>query len=184
MTRHFDDTKVIAFLALNTTAEISLSLKDLAHEYAGNYAQDDINDIRLIPAKELLEYNLVDCLSTWYVYDKYYPQMLRDNQKEIYDTIMKPSLKILVQMELVGMPIDLNRVNEVEAELLSLQSKYLSQLKNASCVLACEKTIKLKALTAINAKLKTKQHGMDKVDRKSTRLNSSHEFVSRMPSSA
>lgn len=163
MTRHFDDTKVIAFLALNTTAEISLSLKDLAHEYAGNYAQEDINDIRLIPYAELLEYNLVDCLSTWYVYDKYYPQMLRDNQKEIYDTIMKPSLKILIQMELVGMPIDLNRVNEVEAELLGLQSKYLNQLKNASCVLACENTIKLKALTAINAKLKTKQHGMDKV---------------------
>lgn len=163
MTRHMDDTKVIAFLALNTTADISLSLKDLAHEYAGNYAQDDINDIRLIPAKELLEYNLVDCLSTWYVYDKYYPQMLRDNQKEIYDTIMKPSLKILIQMELVGMPIDLNRVSEVEAELLGLQSKYLNQLKNASCVLACENTIKLKALTAINAKLKTKQHGMNKV---------------------
>ena len=163
MTRHFDDTKVIAFLALNTTADISLSLKDLAHEYAGNYAQDDINDIRLIPAKELLEYNLVDCLSTWYVYDKYYPQMLRDSQKEIYDAIMKPSLKILIQMELVGMPIDLNRVSEVEAELLGLQSKYLNQLKNASCVVACENTIKLKALTAINAKLKTKQHGMGKV---------------------
>ena len=61
------------------------------------------------------------------------------------------------------MPIDLHRVNEVEAELLGLQSKYLNQLKNASCVLACENTIKLKALTAINAKLKTKQHGMDKV---------------------
>ena len=163
MTRHFDDTKVIAFLALNTTVDISLSLKDLAHEYAGNYAKEDIQDIRLIPSAELLEYNLVDCLSTWYVYDKYYPQMLRDNQKEIYDTIMKPSLKILIQMELVGMPIDLNRVNEVEAELLGLQSKYLNQLSNASCVLACEKTIKYKALTAINAKLKTKQHGMDKV---------------------
>lgn len=163
MTRHFDDTKVIAFLALNTTAEISLGLKDLAHEYAGNYAQDDIKDIRLIPSAELLKYNLVDCLSTWYVYDKYYPIMLRDNQKEIYDTIMKPSLKILIQMELVGMPIDLNRVNEVEAELLGLQTKYLNQLKNASCVLSCEKTIKYKALTAINAKLKTKQHGMDKV---------------------
>ena len=163
MTRHFDDTKVIAFLALNTTVDISLSLKDLAHEYAGNYAKEDIKDIRLIPSAELLEYNLVDCLSTWYVYDKYYPQMLRDNQKEIYDTIMKPSLKILIQMELVGMPIDLSRVNEVETELLGLQSKYLNQLSNASCVLACEKTIKHKALTAINAKLKTKQHGMDKV---------------------
>jgi len=37
MTRNIDDTKVIAYLALNTTAELSLSLKDLGHEFAGDY---------------------------------------------------------------------------------------------------------------------------------------------------
>ena len=89
--------------------------------------------------------------------------MLRDSQKEIYDTIMKPSLKILIQMELVGMPIDLHRVSEVEAELLGFTVKILKPIKRMLHVLACENTIKLKALTAINAKLKTKQHGMDKV---------------------
>lgn len=163
MTRDIDDTKVIAYLALNTTAELSLGLKDLGHEYAGDYAESDIKDIRLIPQESLLKYNLTDSLTTWFVFDKYYPVMLQDSQQHIYETIMKPSIKILIQMELVGMPIDPQRVWEVEQELEELKAKYLKQLADSASVQTCEKVIKLKELTAINAKLKTKQHGLEKV---------------------
>ena len=163
MTRDIDDTKVIAYLALNTTAELSLGLKDLGHEYAGDYAESDIKDIRLIPQESLLKYNLTDSLTTWFVFDKYYPVMLQDSQQHIYETIMKPSIKILIQMELVGMPIDPQRVWEVEQELEELKAKYLKQLADSTSVQTCEKVIKLKELTAINAKLKTKQHGLEKV---------------------
>ena len=163
MTRDIDDTKVIAYLALNTTAELSLGLKDLGHEYAGDYAESDIKNIRLIPQESLLKYNLTDSVTTWFVFDKYYPVMLQDSQQHIYETIMKPSIKILIQMELVGMPIDPQRVWEVEQELEELKAKYLKQLADSASVQTCEKVIKLKELTAINAKLKTKQHGLEKV---------------------
>lgn len=163
MSRDIDDTKVIAYLALNTTAELSLGLKDLGHEYAGDYAESDIKNIRLIPQESLLKYNLTDSLTTWFVFDKYYPVMLQDSQQHIYETIMKPSIKILIQMELVGMPIDPQRVWEVEQELEELKAKYLKQLADSASVQTCEKVIKLKELTAINAKLKTKQHGLEKV---------------------
>lgn len=163
MTRDIDDTKVIAYLALNTTAELSLGLKDLGHEYAGDYAESDIKNIRLITQESLLKYNLTDCLTTWFVFDKYYPVMLQDSQQHIYETIMKPSIKILIQMELVGMPIDTKRVLEVEQELQVLEAKYLKQLTDSPTVQACQKTMQLIELTAINSKLKTKQHGLDKV---------------------
>lgn len=163
MTRDIDDTKVIAYLALNTTAELSLGLKDLGHEYAGDYAESDIKNICLIPQESLLRYNLTDCLTTWFVFDKYYPVMLQDNQQNIYETLMKPSLKILIQMELVGMPISLERVNEVDIELRALQTKYLDQLSTSPTIKTCQHVLQLKELTAINAKLKTKQHGLDKV---------------------
>ena len=163
MTRDIDDTKVIAYLALNTTAELSLGLKDLGHEYAGDYAESDIKNIRLIPQESLLKYNLTDCLTTWFVFDKYYPVMLQDSQQHIYETLMKPSLKILIQMELVGMPIDTKRVLEVEQELEQLKAMYLLNLANSASVQTCQKVIQLKELTAINSKLKTKQHGLDKV---------------------
>ena len=163
MTRDIDDTKVIAYLALNTTAELSLGLKDLGHEYAGDYAESDIKNICLITQESLLKYNLTDCLTTWFVFDKYYPVMLQDNQQNIYETLMKPSLKILIQMELVGMPISLERVNEVDIELRALQTKYLNELSTSPTIKACQHILQLKELTAINAKLKTKQHGLDKV---------------------
>ena len=163
MTRDIDDTKVIAYLALNTTAELSLGLKDLGHEYAGDYAESDIKNICLIPQESLLKYNLTDCLTTWFVFDKYYPVMLQDSQQHIYETLMKPSLKILIQMELVGMPISLKRVNEVDIELRALQTKYLDQLSTSPTIKTCQHVLQLKELTAINAKLKTKQHGLDKV---------------------
>ena len=163
MTRDIDDTKVIAYLALNTTAELSLGLKDLGHEYAGDYAESDIKNIRLITQESLLKYNLTDCLTTWFVFDKYYPVMLQDSQQHIYETIMKPSIKILIQMELVGMPIDTKRVLEVEQELEQLKTMYLKQLAGSTSVQQCQKTLQLKELTAINSKLKTKQHGLEKV---------------------
>ena len=163
MTRDIDDTKVIAYLALNTTAELSLGLKDLGHEYAGDYAESDIKNIRLIPQESLLKYNLTDSVTTWFVFDKYYPVMLQDSQQHIYETLMKPSLKILIQMELVGMPISLERVNEVDIELRALQTKYLDQLSTSPTIKTCQHVLQLKELTAINAKLKTKQHGLDKV---------------------
>lgn len=40
---------------------------------------------------------------------------------------------------------------------------YLLNLANSASVQTCQKVIQLKELTAINSKLKTKQHGLDKV---------------------
>ena len=163
MFKDLHDTKVIAFLALNSTADVSLSLKDLTHEYLGNYAQDDIKDIRLIPKQQLLEYNLYDCLGTWFTYKKYYPIMLQDNQEDIYNTIMRPSLKIIAQMEIVGMPIDANQVLKAEHDLKTIEGNHLSALRKSPTVQLTEHRLKLEELIKINAKLKTKQHGIEKV---------------------
>ena len=117
ITRHFDDTKIIAYLALNSTAGNELGLKVLAQEYCGNYAQEDVNDIRRIYHTQLLEYNLIDCCATQYVYEKYWPKMLEDEQERIYREAMIPSIKTIVQMELVGMPLNPERVQEARHEL-------------------------------------------------------------------
>ncbi|MDR8433759.1 DNA polymerase I, partial [Acinetobacter baumannii] len=84
MYRSLDDTKVIAYLATNSTAGNVLGLKELAQPFAGNWAQSEIHDIRKIHHSDLLRYNLVDCLSTFYVYERYLPAMIADKQEEIY----------------------------------------------------------------------------------------------------
>ncbi len=119
LTRSFHDTKIITYLATNTTAGNELGLKKQAHEFAGNYAQDDedIKDVRRIPLKDLLTYNLVDCLCTWFTKNKHYPTMVQDNQEQIYFDLFLPSLKVIIQMELTGMPMEATRVQEAKAEL-------------------------------------------------------------------
>lgn len=163
LTRSIDDTKIIAFLALNTTADISLGLKDLSHEYLGNYAQDDIKDIRRIYHPQLLEYNLTDCLGTWYVYKKYYPTVIQDSQEWVYRNIMIPSTKIIIQMELVGMPINAAEVLNAEEQLKNIENDCMAKLRRSSIVDHCQQRLQLNELAKINSKLKTKQHGMDKV---------------------
>lgn len=126
MCRNLHDTKIIAYLATNNTQGNTLGLKDLSHEFVGNYAVD-VTDATKLTTDELLEYNLKDTLATFYVFNKYYPIMLQDGQESIYNTIMLPSLKTITQMELTGMPMDMAEVfmlrDKLRAKSLTLETK-------------------------------------------------------------
>jgi len=110
MLKNWDDTKLISYLATNTCAGNKLSLKDQAQEFAGNYAVEEIKDITQIPLPDLLEYNLIDACSTWYVYNKHMPTLVNDQQLKIYDTLFKPAIVDIIQMQLTGMPLDMAEV--------------------------------------------------------------------------
>lgn len=128
MTRSVHDTKIIAYLATNSTAGNVLGLKPLAHEFAGNWGKEEIKDIRRIPLKELLQYNLVDALSTHYVRKKYYPVMVADQQEELYYSLMLPTHKLLIQVELTGMPQNLEKIQEVKARLVGIQTGHMATI--------------------------------------------------------
>ncbi len=162
MCERLHDTKIIAYLATNSTAGNVLGLKPLAHEFAGNWAKEDIKDIRKIPLPELLKYNLVDCLSTNYVKDKYYPMMVADSQEELYHTMMLPSLKMLIQTELTGMPMSRKKIQEVKQKLTAIQEAQLQVIQNSPVVKTVELLLQTSAMEAANAKLKVKQHPLSK----------------------
>jgi DNA polymerase-1 len=126
MLRNFDDTMLIAYLAINSTAKYSLSLKQLSHEFSGNYSVEGINNVLDIPYDKLLRYNLIDGLSTWFVKEKYEPIMIQDNQLDIYNNIFKPAVKDIIQMQLTGLPIDLNQVNIVKNNLSKKYNEHLN----------------------------------------------------------
>ena len=67
---HVEDSMLYAYLAKNSTTEAKLDLKFNALEFAGNYGIN-IKDASELPVEVLLEYNLKDCLATWFVYSKY-----------------------------------------------------------------------------------------------------------------
>jgi DNA polymerase-1 len=162
----FEDTKIIAYLALNSTAngedKSYLSLKNLAHSFAGNWAQEDIKDIRLIPLDELLQYNLVDGLATNWVFDKYYPIMVAENQLDIYENLLKPSVKTILQMELTGMPLNPARVQEAKAELSKIVAEQEFVFQSSGFIQRFNRRLAREEMMKANAKLKVKQHPIEK----------------------
>lgn len=134
MLRDWDDTILIAYLATNSCAGNELSLKILGQEYAGDYAQEDIKDIRKIPLPQLLQYNLVDGLTTWFVHEKYQPRMIADQQLEIYETLFKPAMKDIIQMQLTGMPMDIEQVRRVNSALEGIRDDAVSRMKSSAII--------------------------------------------------
>ncbi len=177
MHRSLHDTKIIAYLAINSTANYSLGLKDLAHEFAGNWAQDDIKDIRKIPFDELLRYNLIDCLSTFYVYQKHYGTMVADQQEELYFNLMLPTLKVLTQIELIGMPLDTDGVKAARAELTAEESRVLNIIGSSQHVKAAQMRIQVAEMQKANAKLKTKVKPLEDFEHIKFNPNSGQHLV-------
>lgn len=162
MTARLDDTKIIAYLAYNSTAGNVLGLKALAHEFAGNYAVDDIKDIRRIRLPELLKYNLVDGLSTNYIKKRDYPIMVQDGQEDLYKGLMLDSLKLIIQLELTGMPMSRKKIIETKAKLEAIQQKHLDAINSGTIIQIFNHSLQVKTMELANSKLKTKQHPLEK----------------------
>lgn len=158
MTHHMDDTKIIAYLAYNSTAGNQLGLKALAHEFTGNYAQDEIHDIRRIPLKELLRYNLVDGMATNYVKKRDYPIMVQDKQEELYKGLMLDSLKLIIQLELTGMPMSRKKIQETKAKLEAIQAEHLQVIMGSQIIHEFNISLQIRTMEMANSKLKVKQH--------------------------
>lgn len=131
MLKNWDCTKLITYLATNSCSGNHLGLKAQSQEFSGNYAIEEIHDITCIPLMKLLEYNLIDGLSTWYVYEKNKPIMIADQQEEIYETLFKPSNVDIIQMQLTGMPVNMTRVKEVEVLLYADEQAALEAIHSS-----------------------------------------------------
>lgn len=163
MLKNWDDTKLITYLATNSCAGNKLGLKDQAQEYAGNYAVEEIKDIRRIPLDDLLQYNLVDCLSTWYVHTKHYDTMVADEQLEIYETLFKPAILDVIQMQLTGLPINRDEVAKARVQLQADQDDAVARMVALPLVQEFE-AYRLRMFTQKkNAEWKTKRMTEDEI---------------------
>lgn len=168
MTTHWDCSMLMTYLATNSCAGNVLGLKPNSQEYSGNYAIEEIKDITKIPLDRLLRYNLVDTFSTWYVLNKNQPIMIADNQQHFYETIFKPAQVDIIQMQLTGMPVNMERAKEVNLELRTaldghIQNIYASpvvkefqDILDAQWVEMKNNTLKKKRVTLADVGVKVK----------------------------
>jgi DNA polymerase-1 len=154
---NWDDTKLISYVATNSCAGNKLGLKDQAQEYSGNYAVEEIKDIRRIKLGDLLRYNLVDGLSTWFVYKKHYPTMVKDDQLEIYETLFKPAIRDIIQMQLTGLPVNMKTVKRVKVTMEDDQSRALATMRGTKVVKQFTYRLNEKYVEKKNAEYKKKR---------------------------
>ena len=147
--KNFDDTMILAYLAKNATTKVSLRLKEVALEYVGNYAIE-IQDITKYTKAEILRYNLIDALATFYLWEKYYTEA----SSRPYLEIFQPSLYSLIKMMLVGLPMDSNRVQEVHTILAGKEKVLNEQIQENKYVNTFNYVLQVEACTKANNKLK------------------------------
>ena len=154
---NFEDTMLITYLATNSCSGNHLSLKEQSLEFAGDYAQEEISDVSKIPINQLLEYNLTDGLATWFVYNKWYNRMVQDQQLDIYTNLFKPAIKDIINMQLNGLPVDMNQVRVVKQKLCEAKDTALGIISNSPIITEFTKVLNEKWVNVRNSKLKTKR---------------------------
>lgn len=160
--KNCEDTQLITYLATNSCAGNSLGLKDNSHEFVGNYAID-VKDIRTQRLEDLLHYNAIDTCATFYVWEKMYPKMVEDDQEEFYRTIFMPQMHDIIEMQLTGLVIDLDRTREAKAQLEAIREESLNTLHSSPLVQEWLQEQREEELNRRNLAYKKKQITMDEV---------------------
>jgi len=155
MTKHIDDTMIMTYLCTNNTQGNELGLKPNTLEYTGNYAED-VKDVTKLSYKDLLMYNLRDTLATFWLYNKRKIELVSENQEEIYNNLFIPSFPVLLEMMLVGLPMDMSRLDIVTRMLQSEVRQNKAIILNNEYVKNAVFKIAIAESTKANAKLKNK----------------------------
>lgn len=163
--QHFEnkieDSQYVAFLNLNSTQKIAQDLKTLAYSYTGAYAED-VTDITQVPLDDLLVYNLKDCLATAYVRETYWKGVVETDQLGYYRDILMASVPFAMEMEMMGLPLCLERLAEATKQITSKYHSAVSLLRASSAVRKTMHKVALKNWEDANSKLKTKVHPLSK----------------------
>lgn len=111
LTKSFDDIKLITYLATNSCGGNYLAFKQQCKANNG----------------------LDSAIGIWNIYNKHYQVMIEDKQQELYEGLFKESAIQILQMELTGMPIDMEKSIKVSNRLNRISKKYTNFL-NAKLV--------------------------------------------------
>lgn len=161
MLNNWDCTKIISYLATNSCSGNHLSLKEQSQEFAGDYAETEIRDITRIPPAHLLQYNLIDALATWHTHEKNHPLMVRDQQEDVYQNLFKPAVQDIIQMQLTGMPLNMERVYEVEEILKADFQKANDALRQHPVIQEFQYQLNMQWVEKKNASYKVKRVTME-----------------------
>jgi len=108
---NIEDTMLLTYVCTNNCVQNVLNLKDNVLEFSGNYAID-VKDITIHEPDLVLQYNGEDTTSTFYLYNKYYDKMIREQLEESY-RIMVDFILVNVHLQILGFPMSMDHSKEL-----------------------------------------------------------------------
>jgi len=163
LTKNIEDTMLMLYLTTNSTAGNVLGLKPNVHEYLGAYAID-VKHVETEELSDVLNYNGLDTIGTFYLYNKLSKDIITEKQVDIYENVFKPVIPVLLEMMLTGLPMDISEVTRLNRKLeLELDVLDTNIATHPDVLLALDE-IKELELIKVNAKLKKLVKTMDALD--------------------
>lgn len=156
LTRDYEDTMILTFLAVNSTAGNSLDLKSNTIEYMGNYALEEIKDITAIHNDVLLRYNLEDGCATNFLYQKHYDTIVDLNQEYLYKDVLINANVAIIQLELEGMYLHMDKVIALKDKLQGRVLELEQDLQGSPLITAFNLFLRKRECFLANLKLKQK----------------------------
>lgn len=174
--RNVEDTMIMSYLATNSTSKPSLKLKDLAFPFLGKWALVDVEDLTDTPISTVMQYNGKDVCATMWLYKQQLPKLIADKQWDIYKQLFLPAMRNVTHMELVGAPLNMNKVNKAEQILINDMTKIEKQLNNLPLIKHFIKVVRTERLLLDNERLKTKTRTMEELEHIGFNPNSDNQL--------
>lgn len=165
LTQNYHDSLFVAFLCLNSTTRPELGLKALSYEFAGDYGEAEIKDVRKVEPFNLLKYNLTDGCCTKFVLDKYWDRMFDDEQEHVYMHFLEMQ-RVLLVTELHGMPMNEERLQEVASSFEQRRDELVKQILDSEITERARTIIVSAKVIEDNLKLKKIKRKFEDYDNK------------------
>ena len=155
-----NDTMLMVYHCNNNTQGNELGLKFNALKYTGVYAID-VTDIakaldkEIITEEQVLEYNAIDTIATSLLYKEYLPKIKEEDVGLIYSKSIE-SIYYLIELMIIGLPVNKNKLDEVNIQLTSELDKVMYRIKSKPFIKNLELKLSLENKDKINNKLKSK----------------------------
>ena len=150
--KQHEDTIVMAYCCMNSVEKPRYGLKDLGFEFIGDYGID-VSDTTSIDINVLMDYNIHDACTTFYLYEKFSKLIKEENQEDIYRNIFMPSITTLIKTELHGIPVSPTKTKEFIKFITADRDRSLKRLEDLPLIKNFTDQLKQEACDKRNTKL-------------------------------
>ena len=131
----FDDTMLMSFVldsslhghGMDELSELHLSHKPITFSEVAGKGKDKVT-FDCVPVKEATRYSAEDADVTWRLHALLKPRLIADRKVTVYETLERPLVAVLVEMERAGISIDADFLRKLSNDFAKAQAKLEAEI--------------------------------------------------------